>query len=252
MQPCNKNDRRAIASNIKSRPGGLEYGGSVSWLVNRMHASYLVEDSSSSFRFNAASWRGKFVIRFQSHGRVDANVLVGQEKMRSPGFATGTDGAKYRLRENDVANDCGNTVNGGCGYSDGYLIKVHDQATQSDKNIAQIISSSAGPANGKYSTPVISQASRLPGLALLNYRIEAKSVNAPLFSCKSGSSSGQCYTFYFGCTDCSTDLFHHQKYQPWGETEAGTFCMSWYANEAAAAADVFAVGPCGVRMEGIG
>ena len=46
---CQENDRRAITSNIKSRSGPsstLEYGGSVSWLLNRTITPFIVETGS--------------------------------------------------------------------------------------------------------------------------------------------------------------------------------------------------------------
>ena len=64
------------------------------------------------------------------------------------------------------------------------------------------------------------------------------------FSCRAGSSSAICQTFYKGCTKCNTNTFNLEKYAPWNYTNAQDFCMSWSANGAAMSADVFSHSPC--------
>ena len=250
-RPCNENDRRAITSNIKSHAdqsgnNNLEYGGSVSWLLDRKLPPFIVADGTTNLRYDPSTWRWNFKVRFQSHGRINGVVQVGKEKWKTPGYIT-TNGVKYRKAESIADDGCGDATNsGGCGYPDGYMLRVHDDALHSTADVPEVVQGQGTTTlpHGKYSTPTIHQAPPLPGLALLNYRFETKAIDV-VFSCKAGTAAdATCYSFYHGCTDCETDIFNHETYFPWSEREAQTYCMSWSMNVAASVGDVFAEEPC--------
>ena len=247
---CQENDRRAITSNIKSRSGPsstLEYGGSVSWLLNRTITPFLVENEPTKFRFNASTWNlFQFKVRFQSHERSGGTVTsANKNKWRSPGFTTSTVPAfstvKFRKAENDTAGSCGGTTNGGCGYPDGYMVKVHDDAVQSLKNIPDYIDRQVSPEDQVKTT--IEHVPRNPGLVFLNYRLEGKTINR-LYCCRIDAVHNIQKTFYHGCSNCNAGVFNDYTFFPWGEQEARDFCLKLLPNKGALAADVFKTGPC--------
>jgi hypothetical protein len=164
-RPCNENDRRAITSNIKSHAdqsgnNNLEYGGSVSWLLDRKLPPFIVADGTTNLRYDPSTWRWNFKVRFQSHGRINGVVQVGKEKWKTPGYIT-TNGVKYRKAESIADDGCGDATNsGGCGYPDGYMLRVHDDALHSTADVPEVVQGQGTTTlpHGKYSTPTIHQA----------------------------------------------------------------------------------------------
>jgi hypothetical protein len=67
-----------------------------------------------------------------------------------------------------------------------------------------------------------------------------------LYCCKEGPD-GTAYTFYYGCTDCSTDSFNGDDYSPWNDIKAEEFCLSWISNQNKQSSDVFSINYCGYK-----
>jgi hypothetical protein len=132
------------------------------------------------------------------------------------------------------------------GYPDAYMVKVHDDAVQSLENTPHNIMKDGATTISDKLTTIIENAPRMAGLAILNYRLEGKTVNR-VYCCRENATSNAWKTFYYRCNNCNSDSFNHYSYFPWGENEARNYCLSLVPNQwpyKVSGADAFIAGPC--------